>query len=347
MLDTFDAYEDLLIRYERWMKMVRGNSNKTIEKMLSLTKKFLLWLTERGTDISNVNQEQVDDYILYCKKKYSPNTMVPITANLRKLLVYCLELNIVVRIARMKPPERDKTPFTKAEVKDMFDASKDNPLHHAILKVLYYTGMRESELRSLDIEDIDFARLQITIKHGKGDRQRTVNITPDCAHAIQEWLRYRPKAKTGHEQALFLSTHRQRISRTVVVNIVKTTAVKSGITKHAYPHKFRITMITHMAENGCGIKEIQPQSGHHNIETLMGYIVHSAERIRDVYDKTFGDVDGTTVTPHTELDTEEYKKRAIDKYLKGELDVTTLTTVLKTYDHDDKPHRRPSDVAYG
>jgi len=86
---------------------------------------------------------------------------------------------------------------------------------------------------------------------------------------------------------------------------------------------------------------VLPQFGHHDIETLMGYIVHNAERIRDVYNKTFGDIGEITVKPQIEMNTDTYRKRAVEKYLQGELDVNTLTTMLKTVDHDNKSHRQP------
>jgi len=92
---------------------------------------------------------------------------------------------------------------------------------------------------------------------------------------------------------------------------------------------------------------VLPQFGHHDIETLMGYIVHSAERIRDVYDKTFGDVGDINVKPQIEMNTDTYRRRVIKKYLQGELNVNTLTTMLKTVDHDNKSHRQPFDMAYG
>ena len=89
------------------------------------------------------------------------------------------------------------------------------------------------------------------------------------------------------EKAIFLSPTGKRVSDSYIRNIVKIYAAKAGIEKTIYLHKFRITHITHMAEANLDIKEIQAQSGHRDIGTLMGYIHHTTERIRRAYEKAF------------------------------------------------------------
>jgi len=195
--------------------------------------------------------------------------------------------------------------------------------------------MRQQELRNLDIDDIDFDRLQITIKHGKGDRHRVVNVTKDCAEAIKRWLQVRPEPKKGHEKALFISSYKQRIGSYYVWKTVKRNAAKVGITKNVYPHKFRITMITRMAEAGLSPREIQSQSGHKDLETLIGYIQHTPERIRESYERVFENdeffspqpnIKRSDVTP--QMSNEHYKKMAMKKYLDNEITIDELHSIL-------------------
>lgn len=332
--------EKILEEYAKWLKVRRGNSDSSIETAIRYTSLFIEWLHKNDLELDDISQEIVDDYLLYSRNKYAKNTMVPLTVNLRKLCQF-LEKNIDVKVASVKAPNREKQPLTKDEVKRIFKTVQGNPLEEAILKTLYYTGMREQELLNLDLEDIDFDRQQITIKHGKGDRRRIVNITDDCAQAIKRWLQERPQPKEDHEKALFVSTYKQRPSKTYLWELVKRTAAKAGIKKKVYPHLYRVTNLTHLAEAGLSPKEMQQQSGHHCVDTLMRYIQHSSQRVKDSYERALGDVsenrDKTqedNPEPTEKSGNEEYKKIATQKYLDGEIDVNTLSSILSTLEDD-------------
>jgi len=177
--------KELLERYGRWLKLKRMNSEKTIDVIVSTTRQFLTWLEENNIDITTMGQDDLDDYLSHCYTTLSKNSMVIVTANLKKFLIYFLNKDLDIKIARSTAPERDKTSLTKDEIKEMFKCATGKSLELAILKTLYYTGIRKSELIHLDLEDIDFERLQITIKHGKRDRSRCVNMTRDCASILQ------------------------------------------------------------------------------------------------------------------------------------------------------------------
>lgn len=339
-------------KFARWCKLKRGNADGTIQVAKTHITQFLQWLQKLDISLDDIDQETMDDYLMYCNSKYAKNTMVPVTVTLRKFCQFLGE-DIEVKVVQVKASNRDKTSLTKEQVEAMFKASKGDALEHAVLKTLYYTGMRQKELRNLDIEDVDFDRLRITIKHGKGDRSRTVNITQDCAAALNRWLMVRPKPKEGHEQALFLSCYHTRISSNLVWSIVKRNAAAAGIEKNVYPHKFRITNITRMAEAGLSPREIQAQSGHKDLETLIGYIQHSPERIRESYDRAFGhQPQHPTPEPRTdgapEITAETQRKTAIQKYLDGEIDRELLNTVLSTIEHrsSDKGHQHQIDPSY-
>ena len=341
---------EILQKYKQWMDVQRGNSERTIETMMGHTKKFMKWLDDNEKTIEDIDQDTVDNYVSYIKQKYSHNSLIPIVANLRKFLIHFLGKEVNIKMVQMTAPDIDKTPFTREEVKAIFREASDSPLAEAALKTLYYSGMRSSELTALNINDIDLKRLQITIKHGKGDRSRTVNITRDCARAIQRWLSVKPKAKEGHKNALFISSRRSRISNSFLKKIVKEYAARAGINRQVYPHKFRITMITHMAEMGCTPNEIQAQSGHKSVPTLLGYIQHTPQRIRRVYDEVFENNDETL--PDTrkidvpQVEDADYYKKLVQLYSEGEIDTKTFTTMLQTSNGEDNHNKQKRDFAY-
>ena len=171
---------------------------------------------------------------------------------------------------KIKPPKKrvkNKVPLTIEEVKQLFQVSEEDFRDNAVLKVLYYGQLRRSELENLDVEDIDFERQKIRINKGKGNQYDEINIHPDALKSISNYLKVRELPNIGHEYALFLSSERNRIGRTDIHNTVKKYAYKAGIKKRVYPHLFRISSITHMAEKGLNLEEIRMQS--HNISNLQ------------------------------------------------------------------------------
>jgi len=339
----------LIDDYKKWLRVERDNSEKTIKLMLFFTKDLLNWLEKHHKDLDILNQNVVNDYLMACRNRYSDNSLVPVTANLRKLLVHFLRKDIHVKMKKMTPPNRDKIPLTREEVKAIFQTASEDILAEVLLKTLYYSGLRENELICLDVEDVDLDRFQITVKHGKGNRYRVVNITRDCGDAIQRWLMRRPQPRRDHEGALFISTHGKRISKSFLHELTRKYAAKSGIMKRVYPHLYRVTMISHMAENGCTINEIQNQSGHRDIAVLLGYVQHTSKRLRKAYDDVFEKNDEAVPPIKTGVsgreDKEHYKKLAFQRYLAGEIDRDTLNSMLQVFE-DDKPRKISRDVAY-
>ena len=171
-------------------------------------------------------------------------------------------------------------------------------------------------------------------------------MTEDCSFSIKRWLQVRPKPLNGHEEALFVLSRKKRLSHAYVCNIVSRVAARANISRQIYPHKLRITNITHMAEAGLSISEIQAQLGHSNTQTLLGYIQHTPSRFRKSYDKAFRNLAETGIHPEETAssmgpDNESYKKMAIKKYLDDELDSDALHSILKTLDNDKPEDKKP------
>jgi len=344
-----NTQKELLEKYRQWLKIERGNSDSTIENSMAFLKIFLTWLDKQKKTIESIDQATIHQYLIHCHDHYSRNSLIPITINLRKFFIHFLSQNIIIKVPGPRAPSRDKSSLTRKEVEAILSAAEGNILELAIIKTLYCTGMRKFDLIGLDISDVDFERLQITIRHGKGDRDRTLNMTRSCAVTIQRWLDARPKPKKGHETALFISGQKKRISGFYVSYLVKKIAAKAGITKNVYVHKFRITNITMLAEAGLSPMEIKAQSGHKDIGTLVGYIQHSPSRIRKSYDRVFGENNHQNIISarNTQMrDTGEYKKLAIQKYLTGEIDNGTLHSILETLEEKKTKRKTSIDPSY-
>jgi len=234
---------------------------------------------------NDIVEKDIEKYKLYAiqVKQYDINTLIP------KYSAINAFMELLKKPIKLKPPKKrvkNKIPLTIEEVKQLFQASEEDFRDNAVLKVLYYGQLRRSELENLDVEDIDFERQKIRINKGKGNQYDEINIHPDALKSISNYLKIRELPAIDHEYALFLSSERNRIGRTDIHNTVKKYAYKAGIKKRVYPHLFRISSITHMAEKGLNLEEIRMQSRHKRYDTLQSYVQMSNNHIKKVYMKS-------------------------------------------------------------
>lgn len=143
-----------------------------------------------------------------------------------------------------------------------------NIKHRTMLQVLYSTGLRVSELTGLRIGDIDSGRNTITVRHGKGAKDRQVPLSPTLLQLLREyWKLYRPV------EFLFENSrnHAQMSARTVQEVFVQAKAA-SGIKKKISAHTLRHSCATHLLEAGTDLLTIRNLLGHSNITTTTVYL---------------------------------------------------------------------------
>ena len=147
---------------------------------------------------------------------------------------------------------------------DQFLGARDK----AIFEVLYASGLRVSELCSLNIRDVDDDFVHVK---GKGGKERIVPIARKAIDAIDHYLHNFRHTVDEQDQALFISKTGNRIDRMTVWNRVKFYAKKGGIVKEISPHTFRHSFATHLLENGADLRIIQELLGHSSIATTDRY----------------------------------------------------------------------------
>jgi len=149
----------------------------------------------------------------------------------------------------------------------------------AIFHVLYASGLRVSELCSLDIQDLSdlFVRVQ-----GKGGKERIIPIAKAAVEAVDWYLTRVRKEGSG---PLFLSLKGKRIGRVCVWERVKFYGQKAGITKPISPHTLRHAFATHLLENGADLRVIQEMLGHASIGTTDRYTHISHRHLQDSFER--------------------------------------------------------------
>ena len=218
-----------------------------------------------------------------------------------------IELPWLDNFSPAKRPQRLPVVLSREEVRNLLD-SVDKPLHALVLRLLYGTGMRLMECIRMRIKDIDFDRNEITIREGKGRKDRITVLPASITEELKKQLAvsrrffdqdrinlvpgvYMPDAlerkypNAGTEWAwqwVFPSTKLSTCPRTKTVRrhhmdekaiqrSMKLTIRRIGINKPASPHTLRHSFATHLLENGYDIRTVQELLGHSDVKTTMIY----------------------------------------------------------------------------
>ena len=156
----------------------------------------------------------------------------------------------------------------------------------AMLELLYASGMRVSELVSLNLNNIDTEGCYVRC-FGKGNKERMIPIHPRAAQTVDEYVKeIRPQmVRSDEERALFLNQRGDRLTRQGLWQILKAYAKSAGLGKKVTPHTLRHSFATHMLSGGADLRSVQELLGHANISTTQIYTHLTSEHIRNTYDK--------------------------------------------------------------
>ena len=157
----------------------------------------------------------------------------------------------------------------------------------AMLELLYASGMRVSELVSLNLGDINIDSGDVRC-FGKGHKERIIPIAPRAVLTIKEYLQEgRPHlARADTEQALFLNARGDRLTRQGLWQIIKGYAKSAELDAEITPHTLRHSFATHMLNGGADLRSVQELLGHANISTTQVYTHLTTEHIRRIYEKS-------------------------------------------------------------
>ena len=198
------------------------------------------------------------------------------------------------QISKISSPKMEKrlpVVLTINEVNNLIEASKgDKPLdyrNYAMMELLYGSGLRISELTSLNVGDIHLNNKLLNV-FGKGSKERIVPLNSETIKALQNYvLNYRSQLnpKLSDIDALFINRNGERISRVGVFKLIKELGKKAGIKKEISPHTLRHTFATHLLEGGADIMAVKELLGHEDISTTEFYTHVSKKTIFDKYDE--------------------------------------------------------------
>ncbi len=219
-------------------------------------------------------------------KPVAPSTIARKVAALKSFFSYLATRNIIpgdpaLRLEAPKVAKRSPKTMTSEEVERLLAApgSGNAPKtlrDHALLELLYATGMRVSELVSLRVSDVNLVEHTVVVRSEDGGRERVVPVSNQAAAALQMYLeRGRSYFLKGSntQEALFLNQRGQRLTRQGMWLIIKEYAARAGLNYEVTPHMLRHSFAVHMLQNNkATLMEVQRYLGHANISTTQIYV---------------------------------------------------------------------------
>ncbi len=158
---------------------------------------------------------------------------------------------------------------------------------HAILELLYSSGLRLSELVNLNMGALDFAEGTVEVT-GKGNKTRIVPMGAYAIKAIQQWLQVRPTLLTPvnnlADTPVFIGLQGKRIAARNIQYRIKQWAVKQGVYSSVHPHLLRHSFATHVLQSSSDLRAVQEMLGHANISTTQVYTHLDFQHLSKVYD---------------------------------------------------------------
>ncbi len=299
--------------YLDWLDVEKGLSSKTQENYSRFLKRFLDWLRENK--LSNLQPHELSSnhvwkYRIYLarqtRSKRSSKSLRKTTQNyylivLRSLLSYFAERDILAL-----PPEKIKLPRDKTEKEVRFltleqlerlfrvpDISSPSGLRdRAILETFFSTGMRISELVSLNREQIKLSLhsndLELGIV-GKGGKARTVYFSSRTL----EWLKRYLKTRTDNDKALFINYRGpagspRRLTPRSIEKSIRKYALLAGLPSNTTPHVLRHSFATDLLSQGVDIRILQEFLGHKSITATQIYAHVTSKQLREIHRQFHG-----------------------------------------------------------
>ena len=270
-------------------------SSNTLQSYKRDLKQFEKFIVENNGDYSKITDEGIKGYISYMQEiGKKPSTISRGLASIRSFYQYeaknkKIESDPTEGIQSPKIEKRVPSILTSNEVALLLEQPKNVDLKgirdKAMLEFAYATGMRVTEIISLNVEDINLETGYVTCKNGK--KERTVPVGNMSLKALKEYIVNARKTliKDENEKALFVNVNGQRLTRQGFWKIIKYYKEQAHIEKEITPHVLRHSFATHLLQNGADLKSIQAMLGHSDILSTQVYMQFQDDSLKDIYRK--------------------------------------------------------------
>ena len=269
-LNTLQSYKRDLKQFENYLGTIEGKYNELTNDGI---KDYIKYMQEQGKKTSTISRglAAIRSFYQYETKNKQ------------------VEKDPTEGIQSPKIEKRVPSVLTSSEVALLLEQPKNVDLKgtrdKAMLEFAYATGMRVTEIISLNVEDINLETGYATCRNGK--KERTVPIGEMSLKALKDYMlnARHTMIKDDNEQALFVNVNGQRLTRQGFWKIIKYYKEQAHIDKDITPHVLRHSFATHLLQNGADLKSIQTLLGHSDILSTQIYMQFQDESLKNVYKK--------------------------------------------------------------
>ncbi len=274
-------------------KKVSINTLQSYKRDLKQFEKYML--EEGREDYSELTEEGIKTYLAHMQEiGKKPSTISRGLASIRSFYQYEVKNKVVEKdptegIQSPKIEKRVPNVLTSNEVALLLEQPKNVNLKgirdKAMLEFAYATGMRVTEIISLNVEDINLETGYATCRNGK--KERTVPIGNMSLKALKDYILNARKImiKDEKQNALFVNVNGKRLTRQGFWKIIKYYKDQAHIDKDITPHVLRHSFATHLLQNGADLKSIQTMLGHSDILSTQVYMQFQDESLKNIYKK--------------------------------------------------------------
>ena len=277
-VNTISAYKNDLAQFRQFLESLSVNGS--------------------GPSLTSVDQPMLQNYIAAMREReYADATVARKIAAVKSFYSYLMADGVVEKdpteaLSSPRVGKRLPKALSVREIDELLEqprkrSTPEAKRDRAMLELLYATGMRVSELVTLDLDSIELRNNLATVRCvGKGGKERLIPIHEQAVHVLRIYLQdARPEmARSKRERALFINRRGERLTRQGFWLILKNYARMANIPSDVTPHTLRHSFATHMLRGGAPLRSVQELLGHANISTTQIYTQLTDEHVRRVYE---------------------------------------------------------------
>ncbi len=286
--------QEYLEDFKLYLKSEKNFSNHTIRAYCADTYTFLLWIGD--IDAKDIDPKKFSEYLYFIQQiNYTKTTVARKIASIKAFYKFLYQEEIIEYnpIDNVSSPKQSKTLpnfLYEDEIENILRGIKiDTPAgyrNRIILELLWVSGMRISELSSLNYEDLNLEQNEIRV-FGKGAKERIVLIPDKTKEGLMNYIQnvsdlIHPTSKNLSDP-IFINYNGYRLQNQSIRKALKQAVNSIHFTKKVTPHVFRHSFATHLLENGADLRVVQELLGHSSIKNTQIYTHISIQRLKDVY----------------------------------------------------------------
>ena len=280
---------------------VRKYSQKTVQSYQEDIDLFCEYIFKEGTLMEEMDIISIRNFLTEelargvskrsCKRRLS---------SLRHFYKYMVNVGYIsdnpfIFVSAPKTDKKYPHALYKEQIQELFKRNlerTDNLKNRdqAILYLLYYSGMRATELVNLDVQSISLKERVVRVL-GKGNKERIIPFTSDCQKVVKEYIERERKELLRRSKdltpALFLNAKGERLTTRGLEYILDSIEEKTGLFVGLHPHILRHSFATHLLENGADLRVIQELLGHESINATQVYTHVTEEAMKETYENAF------------------------------------------------------------